>query len=258
MRLFFTAFRFLTIVPLPGGGACRDGDFGRSMRWFPLVGLLLGGALLGLDQLLSRVFPDMLTDLLLVSVLLAVTGGLHLDGVADVFDGLAARGTRERMLEVMKDPRCGAAGAASVVLLLLFKYVALMHLPAEARSGGLLLFPLLGRFAQVQITVGSRRARGEGLGALFIRGAGWKELGIATVTALAACWFCLSYVGLYLFCGAYLITFLVKLWFHRRLGGITGDVIGFACETVEAATLLLIVALLPPEAEDAAQELLDV
>ena len=103
MRLFFTAFQFLTIIPLPFRLKYQDGDMGRSMRWFPLVGLLLGLILAGFHYCFLLIFPEQIAALLLVAILALVTGALHLDGLADVFDGFGARGGQERFLEVMKD-----------------------------------------------------------------------------------------------------------------------------------------------------------
>lgn len=242
MRYFFIAFQFLTIVPLPFRPRCEEEDLGRSMAFFPLVGLVLGLLLVGLDMLLSLRLPPMVVDLLLVTVLTVVTGGLHLDGLADVCDGLAARGPRERFLEVMKDPRTGAVGAAGVTLSLLLKFVALTAIPAEIRREALLFFPLVGRFSQVQMTVGAQRARSDGLGAAFIGGVGVLQMVLAEITVLAAAYLFFGMKGLYIFVLIYLATWRLKVWFHNRLGGVTGDVIGCASELNEILCLLLVAA----------------
>lgn len=242
MRYFFIAFQFLTIVPLPFQPRCEEEDLGRSMAFFPLVGLVLGLLLVGLDMLLSLRLPPMVVDLLLVTVLTVVTGGLHLDGLADVCDGLAARGPRERFLEVMKDPRTGAVGAAGVTLSLLLKFVALTAIPAEIRREALLFFPLVGRFSQVQMTVGAQRARSDGLGAAFIGGVGVLQMVLAEITVLAAAYLFFGMKGLYIFVLIYLVTWRLKVWFHNRLGGVTGDVIGCASELNEILCLLLVAA----------------
>jgi adenosylcobinamide-GDP ribazoletransferase len=116
MRLFLIAFQFLTIVPLPLAVRCEEQDLGRSMSFFPLVGLALGAGLAGCDFLLAPLLPRAVGDLILVAILTVVTGALHLDGLSDVCDGLAARGSRERFLEIMKDSRVGAVGAVALVL----------------------------------------------------------------------------------------------------------------------------------------------
>lgn len=242
MRYFFIAFQFLTIVPLPFQPRCEEGDLGRSMAFFPLVGLVLGLLLVGLDMLLSLRLPPMAVDLLLVTALTAVTGALHVDGLADVCDGLAARGPRERFLEVMKDPRTGAIGATGVTLSLLLKFVALMAVPAEIKREALLFFPIVGRFSQVQMAVRAQRARSDGLGAAVIGGVGILQMVLAEITVLVAAYLFFGMKGLYIFAVTYLATWRLKVWFHNRLGGVTGDVIGCASELNEILCLLLVAA----------------
>ncbi|HET6421462.1 MAG TPA: adenosylcobinamide-GDP ribazoletransferase [Geobacteraceae bacterium] len=243
MRLYLIAIQFLTIIPLPFSFKFEEGDLGRSMSLFPLAGLTLGAVLAGTDYILSAILPRDVADLLLVAFLAVITGVLHLDGLADVCDGFAARGGRERFLAVMKDSWIGAAGAVGLVLTLLLKYEALLHIPAEMKRDALFCFPMMARFAQVQMTVGSSKARNDGLGSSFILGAGWRQLLFAVVTTIAFSFFLLGIRGLWLFIAAYLFTWVMKARFHKKLGGITGDIIGFANELNETLCLLILVAM---------------
>lgn len=243
MRLYLIALQFLTIIPLPFTVRCEERDLGRSMAFFPAVGLTLGFLLMGLNFLMVRVFPRSVTDVLLLALLAGLTGALHLDGLADVFDGLAARGGRERFLAVMRDSRCGPVGAAALAFHLLIKYQALLAVPELQKNAALLLFPLLGRYAQVQCTVRATRARSDGLASTFIGGAGTFQLLAALVTALTIAFVLFGTDGVMLCGGVYLLTWWLRRWADRRLGGITGDIIGFTCEMSETGTLLLIVAL---------------
>lgn len=244
MRHFFIAFQFLTIIPLPFTVRCEEGDLGRSMSFFPLVGLTLGALLAGTDYLIAPWLPREVADLLLIIALSAVTGALHLDGLADVCDGLAARGGRERFLEVMKDSRIGAVGVVGLVLGLLLKYQAFVHIPLEYKREALLFFPMAARFSQVQLTVGARRARTDGLGSLFISGAGiWQFIAAYAVT-LTAAYLLLGIRGIYCAIVLYAFTWLFKSWFHKRLGGITGDVIGCVSEFNEILCLLVLLILI--------------
>ena len=129
MRLILIAFQFLTIIPLPFGFRCEKEDLGRSTAFFPLVGLAIGGLLAGANWLISPWIARPLCDALLITLLALITGALHLDGLADVCDGLAARGGRERFLAVMKDSQVGAVGAVGLVLGLLLKWQALAAVP---------------------------------------------------------------------------------------------------------------------------------
>lgn len=243
MRLYFIALQFLTIIPLPFAVRCEERDLGRSMAFFPLVGLTLGALLAGVDFLLAPLLPRPVADLLLVTCLAAVTGGLHLDGLADVCDGMAARGDRERFLAVMKDSRIGAVGVVGLVLGLLLKYQALLHVPLPYKREALLFFPLAARFSQVQLTVGSRRARADGLGATFVGGTGVREVVFAGVITLAAAWLLVGVRGIWCCIVLALFTWGLKAWFHRKLGGVSGDIIGCASELSEILCLLTLLAL---------------
>jgi adenosylcobinamide-GDP ribazoletransferase len=245
MRLYFIALQFLTIIPLPFSIRCEEEDLGRSMAFFPLVGMTIGGMLLALDAVLSIRLPRPVVDLLLIIAMTAITGALHLDGLADVCDGIAARGGRDRFLAVMKDSRTGAVGVVGVALGLLLKYQLLLAVPDEFKWAALLFVPMAGRFSQVQMTIGAQRARTDGLGSLFIGGVGMLQFVIADLIMLVAAWLLLGRLqGLLIFMAGYLLTWLVKRWFHHRLGGVTGDVIGCVSELNELLALLVIVGVL--------------
>jgi adenosylcobinamide-GDP ribazoletransferase len=243
MRLFIVAFQFLTIVPLPFAVRCEEEDLGRSMTFFPAVGLAIGALLAGADFLMAPFLPRGVSDLILVVLNSVVTGALHLDGLSDVCDGLAARGSRERFLNVMKDSRVGAVGAVALVLALGLKYQALLALPPQFKRETLLFFPLAARFAQVQMTVGSKRARNDGLGSAFIGGVGMTQLVLSAVVTLAAGYLLLGLNGVACTTFLFLVTWGIKCWSHQRLGGITGDVIGCASEINEISCLLVLLVL---------------
>jgi adenosylcobinamide-GDP ribazoletransferase len=240
VRLYLIAFQFLTIIPLKIGIRWQnERDLGRSMSLFPLVGLTLGGMIAGLDFFLSPRLPAGLAAALLLIALTAVTGALHLDGVADVFDGLAARGDRNRFLAVMKDSRTGAVGVTALILLLLVKWQAIVAIPASFRWQALVLAPGLGRLAMVGVAALAKRARAEGLGAACIAGTGWGQLMTATLLAAAASVTLLGRYGAFCLALVFCISYAIRAYFHHRLGGVTGDIIGAAGELSETAVLAL-------------------
>ena len=244
MRLYLIAMQFLTIIPLPFDTRCQKNDLGRSLAMFPLAGLTIGALLVGLNWLIAPWLARPLTDALLIAALAVVTGALHLDGLADVCDGLAARGSRERFLTVMKDSHTGAVGAVGITLGLLLKWQALVAVPAEVKWQALLLFPILARFGQVQTIVFARSARQEGLGSTFTNGAGVLQLLVAWIMAVAASWLLLGIGGLGVLAVVMAGTWLLKAWSHHRLGGITGDVVGCINELNEILVLILLPVLL--------------
>jgi len=143
----------------------------------------------------------------------------------------------------MKDSRVGAVGAVALVLGLGLKYQALLAVPAQYKREVLLFFPMVARFAQVQMTVGSTRARKDGLGAAFICGAGLPQFLLAYIVTLAGAYLLLGMNGLYCTFLLYLVTWRLKAWAHARLGGVTGDVIGCASEVNEILALIVLVVL---------------
>jgi adenosylcobinamide-GDP ribazoletransferase len=241
MRLFFIAFQFLTIIPLPFTLQWRDErEIGRAMALFPLVGLALGGMLVGLDLLLAPRLPAGIVAALLLIALAACTGALHLDGLADVCDGLAARGNRERFLAIMKDSRTGAVGVVGLVLLLLLKWQAIVVLPPHLRWQGLLLAPTLGRFVMVAVAALACQARTDGLGAACAAGAGWLQLALAFLLTGAITVALVGRSGMIILAAVTLLGYGIRVYFHRRLGGVTGDIIGCAGELAETCSLVLL------------------
>ncbi len=238
MRHYLTALQFLTILPVRTNTCFEKDDLGRSTAWFPLAGLTLGGLLLLVDYGLSSLFPRHLTDTLLIALLALLTGALHLDGLADVCDGIAARGGKERFLAVMKDSRVGAVGVVGLVADMGLKYAALLAVPATVKWQALLLFPALARFAMVQVMAGARSARNDGLGAAFLSGIGRNQLLLAGLTVLPLCWLTVGIRGIAALLLVGLWAMAVRFYFTRRLGGITGDIVGFSGETAEIICLL--------------------
>jgi len=242
MRLYLITLQFLTIIPLPFDTRCQKEDLGRATSLFPLAGLTIGGLLAGIYWLMAPWLPRPLTAALLVTALAAVTGALHLDGLADVADGLAARGDRERFLKVMKDSHVGAAGAVAVALGLLLKWQALTAVPANISWQALLIFPTLGRFSQTLAMAGARHARQDGLGAAFIQGMGRWHLLASLGTTLIICLLLLPFKGAIALAAVFGLTLLIKGYFQNRLGGLTGDIIGCTCELSEILVLIILTA----------------
>jgi len=245
VKSFLVAFQFLTIIPLPFRIDCEAQDLGRSTAVFPLVGLTIGALLAGLNWLIAPWLARPLTDALLITALAAMTGALHLDGLADVCDGIAARGGRERFLEVMKDSRVGAVGVVGIVLGLLLKWQALLAVPAGLKIQALLFVPALARLAQVLAMTGARHARQDGLGAVFIQGAGHTQLITALALTLASAFVMPPLIGLAAYVAVILGTVALRGYFQRRLDGLTGDVLGCINELAEIAALAVISVRLP-------------
>ncbi len=263
MRGLRAAIGFLTIFPAGRQGPATD--LSRAPAWFPVVGLLLGVFVAVVDVLFRlayvipwitadggeleflmtgfRDFPFFLEGVVLVAVLALLTRGLHLDGLMDTYDALAGGHDRERRLEILRDPHVGAFGVVAVVLVLLAKVSALAALPGESRLWTIVLVPCLSRWAILVVMDRFPYVRGEGLGTPFLRGNRRRSLLAGSAVALVATTILTGPVGLLLVLAAGLVAWAVGAWAKRRIGGVTGDVYGAACETSEAVVLALAVVL---------------
>ncbi len=227
----------LTVLPvgrrpvgLPTGGVALA---------FPLVGGMVGGLLAGADWLLGRLLPEGPRSALVVAAWAGITGALHLDGLADTADGLWVSGDRTRRLEAMADPRLGAFGAVAVIALLLVKWSSLAALDGRLRLGALLLTPALARAAVLLPMALLPPARGVGMGATTASGL-TLVAAVAANSALAALALLPFFPwGPALALGGATAAMAVAILALRRLGGITGDVLGAGIELAEATVLVL-------------------
>ena len=211
------------------------------MAWFPLVGLIIGAILAGLDFLLAPVLPDLPATALVLVAWVALTGGLHLDGFVDCCDGLLVAKPAEQRLEIMKDSRVGAFGVIGVVCLLLVKFSALATLAPGDRLGWLLVVPTLSRWTMVWAAWRYPLARRDGFAAWFRAGLSWPHVLVAGSTALVVALLIGRLAGLGSFAAIWLFTILFAIWVQRRIPGLTGDVYGALNELAEVVGLLFVI-----------------
>lgn len=239
MRAILTALGFLTIIPVKIQPKLED--LARSMTFFPLVGLFIGTILVLVNQGVSLLFPHLVANLLVVAILVILTGAFHLDGLADTLDGLYAGKTKEEILEIMRDSRIGVMGVTGVILVLLAKWASLCEMPLAIKNPALLLTPALGRWSMVLAAFMAPYARGgNGLGRPF---AGKISLPIFWASGLFT--FVTSIVflgmgGIFLFLLTALMVIGLVEFMKKKIGGMTGDTLGFVCEFVEVITLFAI------------------
>lgn len=163
LRPFWIAGRFLSRLPFPDPGPTAPTEVGRSVPWYPLVGLLMGLPA-ALAALLLADTPSDLAAALVLILWVWSSGGLHLDGLADSADAwIGGLGSRERTLEIMKDPRSGPAAVTAIVLTLLLKWSALKTLVATGVLWPLLIVPLLARAQLPLLLLTTHYARTQGM-----------------------------------------------------------------------------------------------
>ncbi|SDS17512.1 adenosylcobinamide-GDP ribazoletransferase [Pseudomonas prosekii] len=239
MLPFWIALQFLSSLPIRLPGMPEPKELGRSLLFYPLVGLLFGLILWGMNIALAGA-PLLLHAALLLTVWVLLSGALHLDGLADSADAwLGGFGDRERTLTIMKDPRSGPIAVVTLVLVLLLKFAALLALIEQGQGAVLLIVPLLGRAALLGLFLTTPYVRAGGLGQALAdhlpRTAGWRVLALSALG-------CLLLGGMIDGLVALVIAIAVFIWLRqvmlRRLGGSTGDTAGALLELLEMAVLV--------------------
>lgn len=236
IRPFLVAVQFLTRLPVPLRRPPSEADIGRSVLWYPLIGLLIGALLAALQWVLQSVDAS-LTAAMLLTVWVVCTGALHLDGLADSADAwIGGLGDREKTLTIMKDPTCGPVGVVSIVLLLMVKFASVqtVHSPLP-----LLLAPLLARTALPLLVFSTPYARTAGLGSPLARHLPRRATVLVVAITLASVLLAAPIEGLAaLTCGG-LAFICLRTWMVARLGGWTGDTAGALVELLETGILVV-------------------
>lgn len=244
MRRFTIAIQFLTVFPLSTKHRFDEIDLGKSMVYFPLVGLCIGFCLVCIRIPLSLYLPAAVTDALLITFFIVITGAMHLDALADTADGIFSGKDRRGKLEIMKDSAVGVMGVVIIVIVILLKYVALVALSDALKNKALLVMPMLGRWTQVIVAYCSDYARlSKGLGFPFTTHVTPMILILTALISGIAVFYLLSLPGI-IIAGIVAITALLySLSFKWLLGGVTGDVLGASTELTEVIILILILAI---------------
>ncbi|WP_192553122.1 adenosylcobinamide-GDP ribazoletransferase [Pseudomonas sp. IzPS59] len=238
MLPLWIALQFLSSLPIRLPGMPAPEQLGRSLLFYPLVGLLFGVILWALNIALAGA-PLLLHAALLLTVWVLLSGALHLDGLADSADAwLGGFGDRERTLTIMKDPRSGPIAVVTLVLVLLLKYAALLALIEKHQGMALIIVPLIGRAALLGLFLTTTYVRAGGLGQALAdhlpRKTGWQVL----VVSAAVCALIAGFNAVV----ALLLAVVVFIWLRhlmvRRLGGTTGDTAGALLELLEMSVLV--------------------
>nr|WP_269749558.1 adenosylcobinamide-GDP ribazoletransferase [Xenorhabdus lircayensis] len=248
MNLFWATVQFMTRLPIPEKWAEGVGfsQYGRGVPSFPLIGLIVGG-LAGLISLsISQSGGGMYIGAIgYVLALALLTGGLHLDGLADTCDGIFSARQREKMLEIMRDSRLGTYGGVGLIFCIFLKTLAIVELSYHPPLYLLALLtcgPIVGRTTVVISMYAQRYAReGEGMGSCYIG----RITSSSTVLTLLCGAVLVMTLGDWQGLSAMLVTLLVvyglTLYFNYRLGGQTGDTLGASIESGEVIFLLAMI-----------------
>ena len=237
-----TVLRFLTRIPV-GEFPEDEKRLGKSMAYFPIMGLILGGILILVNWGFSIFLAPLVADVLTIIALIILTGALHIDGFIDTIDGLAGGKSKEEILKIMRDSQVGAFGIIGIVSLIMLKLVLLHKIPLEIKKEAILLFPVMGRWAMVIAGSLSIYARKKGTGKAFVDYCGRKELIIASLIALIITGGFLKILGLEPFFFILALTLLLTRFISKRIEGMTGDTLGAVNEIMEVGTLFILFLL---------------
>ncbi len=240
MRSLCIAFGLMTTLPFRLPDDWSSGDSGRASVWYPLVGLVIGALTWLAWKGSMSFFPTLVAGTITLVAWVALTGGLHLDGLADCCDGLLASASLERRLEIMKDPHLGAFGVIGLILVLLLKASTLATL-TPATSFGILLAASFARWCILPAGL-LPLARSGGMGADFASGFHRSFVYIGALLPLGLAMILGTRGVISLLMG--LAAAVLVLWLAKsRIGGVTGDVFGMVVEVVETAVLLAFVVI---------------
>ena len=242
LRAFRLAMAFLTIIPIP----LRDDEATPSRladaRFaYPVVGALIGLVMAGLSEALRAIgAPAGPSAFLLVASAAIISGGLHLDGLADSADGLFLWGDPGRRLGVMRDPHVGSFGVAAIVLVLLGKFAAIEAIGGPSRSIAILGGATVAR-SLVLVSAGTAPyARPEGTGRFLVEATNRRDAALAAVVALAVGISTAGRGGLIASAVGLSVAIVLTGTARRKLGGVTGDTLGALVELGELAFLLVV------------------
>lgn len=242
-KSFLIALSFFTRIPIKLKKEISSEEFFKSMLTMPFVGFVIGGILYLIASILSPIPNNELKSIVLLVCFIILTGGLHLDGLADTADAIFSARDRERMLEILKDSHLGTFGAVTLILLLLAYFAAFSYVFELNSFYCLILMPVVGRYGAIQLGAFAKPVPTGGLGESFCK-VDKPSIAIIYIILISGI---LILLQAYLYLTCYLITILLSLlyipYFTRLLGGITGDQFGFCIETSQILFLFTFLIL---------------
>jgi len=245
MKPLLAAIQFLTVIPFPKSFTGGEKELEKCLPFFPVVGLLIGIVIAAFDHVMRFIFPPLPASVMTVIAMTAISGGLHMDGLADTADGFFSARPRERVLEIMRDSRTGVMGVLAVVFVIVLKISVLISLFPPLRPGIIVLMPLAGRCSFVVMMTALPYVRREGgLATAFGVGKSWLNVLWSSAFLLAAGWLAGHWMGLAASFSALLMAALFSVYCFRKIGGYTGDTLGAGCEITEIIPAIAALALM--------------
>lgn len=236
-----TALRTLTTFPVPGKDAR---NFTSALPWFPLVGAFLGCFVFltgyGIRIITHNSWHELAAAGMVIAGI-AVTRGMHADGLADWADAFWNPHDKEKTLAIMKDTHTGVFGVIAIACMVLVQWIALDKMAARGLLDGIIAAYIVSRTMQVELATSLPSARQQGTAASFVMGAQPYHRIIAFVCAGVMLSILYGLKGMFLLVCGWGITLLLGIWSKKRIGGVTGDILG-ACSVINETALLILCA----------------
>lgn len=232
--------QFMTRIPVFVNVEYDEEKLGKSIKYFPLVGAIIGIFLYGINILAGKITVNrQIAAMIIIIAEIFITGLIHIDGLADTADGLFSYAEKEKILEIMKDSRVGTNGAVALILYFMTKVILL----SEIRPEYIILYPVISRLS-TSINAGlGEYARKNGMSNEIIAKNGKKEAGISIIITMILSFIILKVKGLIILIFAILFILLLMKGVKRKIGGITGDTMGASLELTSILVLLAGVVL---------------
>ena len=231
--------KFMTRISIPIKVNYDPKKLGKSIKFFPLVGLAIGFILYYTSIILVKFSKNNLINALIVIVIeLMVVGMIHIDGLCDTFDGLFSYREKEKMLEIMKDSRIGTNGAIILVLYFIAKILFISEI-FSINLKYLIIYPVLARLATPVNAAFSDYARKNGMSNFIISQNSAFEGIFSIILAAALSFLIFSFKGFELFLGAFLFIIFFMQFVKKKIDGVTGDTMGAALELTAIFVLFL-------------------
>ncbi|HHE64662.1 MAG TPA: adenosylcobinamide-GDP ribazoletransferase [Bacteroidetes bacterium] len=235
MNSLLLALQFLTIIPVNHSFTASDRQLGNSILFYPVIGLLIGSILAFSSVMLANI-PLQIQSAIILILWVLLTGGLHLDGLADCADAwVGGLGNKQRSLEIMKDPTAGPIAVVVLVLLLLLKCLLISYILEHQALAALVMTPVMGRLSILILMLSTRYIRTAGLGEKLVTN---LPLSATKTISLSGILVSIYLLGIIPISFMLLIIWLISSQAKKRLGGVTGDVYGASVELVEVSVLL--------------------
>lgn len=236
------AFLFFSRLPMPRIEMISAQDNGRALLFLPLVGLVIGLIIYAAAYLLEGQINSNILAALLLALWCSLTGGLHLDGLADSADAWLSGANKDRSLEIMKDPRCGTAAIVTLICVLLIKFTAIQSVLESDQIWHLVLVPILGRVSALVLTLTTPYARTQGLSSDFAEYAPASLIRMLVIAIIVITSISLGISSALLVAAISVVIFYtMRKLMLKRLGGTTGDTSGALIEVIETGVLVALV-----------------